>query len=268
MSATKRGRVPDLLEKKRAGEKITMLTAYDYTMAGLMEEAGVDVLLVGDSLANVIAGYESTLPVTMEQMIHHAAAVARAARRALVVADLPFLAYEVSPEEALRNAGRMLKEAGVAAVKLEGGREIAPTVERLVGAGIPVVGHLGLTPQSVHKLGGYRVQGRDEADAQRLLEDARLLEQAGAGAIVLELVPAELARRVSEALTIPTIGIGAGPHCDGQVLVCYDLLGINDRFKPKFVKRYAELAQTIRQAVGAYADDVRNGRFPGPEHSF
>lgn len=263
----KRIRMRDLIEMKRSGKKIVMATAYDYTMAQLVEAAGVDSILVGDSLGNVIAGYESTLPVTMDQMVYHAALVARACRRALVVADMPFMSYEVSVEEALRNAGRLMKEAGVAAVKLEGGREYAPVVKRLVAAGIPVVGHLGLPPQSIHAIGGYRVQGRTEEDAQRIIEDARILEEAGAGAIVLELIPAELGRRVSEALTIPTIGIGAGPHCDGQVLVTYDLLGMTD-FHPKFVKRYAELGEVIRSAVSTYAEEVRTGRFPTEEHSF
>lgn len=263
----KRVRMRDFIEMKRAGQKIVMATAYDYTMAALLEAAGVDTLLVGDSLGNVVAGYDSTLPVTLDQMIYHASMVARACRRVLVVADLPFMTYEVSVEDALRNAGRLMKEAGVAAVKLEGGREYAEVVRRLVAAGIPVVGHLGLPPQSVHTIGGYRVQGRTTEEAQRILEDARILEEAGAGAIVLELVPAEVGRMVSEALTIPTIGIGAGPHCDGQVLVTHDLLGMTD-FHPKFVKRYAEVGQIIRTAVETYANEVRSGLFPSEEHSF
>lgn len=264
----KRVRMPDLVEMKRSGRKIVMVTAYDYTMAGLVEAAGVDVVLVGDSVGNVMAGYDSTLPVTMDQMVYHASLVARACRRALVVADMPFMSYEVSPEQALQNAGRLMKEAGVAAVKLEGGREYAETVRRLVAAGIPVVGHLGLPPQSVHTIGGYRVQGKTKEEADRILEDALALEEAGAGAIVLELVPAEVGKRISEALTVPTIGIGAGPHCDGQVLVINDLLGMSGDFRPRFVKRYAELGEAILRAVETYAEEVRSGQFPGEEHSF
>lgn len=263
-----RVRLPQLAAMRSAGQKIVMVTAYDYTMARLMDQAGVDALLVGDSVGQVVAGYETTLPVTMEHMVYHTAAVRRGASRPLVIADLPFLSYQVSPEHALLNAGRLLKEGGADAVKLEGGREMAPTVRRLVEAGIPVVGHIGLTPQHVHRLGGYRVQGRSEADAERLLADAKALEEAGAACLVLELVPSEVARRVTEALSIPTVGIGAGPHCDGQVLVSYDMLGLNEDFKPRFLKRYAQLGRAVRDAVAAYAAEVRAGTFPGAEHSY
>ena len=258
----KRMRVPELKEKKRRGEKIVMLTAYDATMARLLEGAGVDVLLVGDSLGMVIMGCETTLPVTLEVMIHHTAAVSRGAARALVIADMPFLSYQVSVPEAVRNAGRLLQEGGAAAVKIEGGRGTEETARRLVDVGIPVMGHLGLVPQSVHQLGGFAPQARVERDADQLIADARGLEAAGAFAVVLESIPAELAKRVTADLSIPTIGIGAGPHCDGQVLVSYDMLGLFDTFVPPFVKQYANLAETIRAAAHAYSQDVREGRFP------
>ncbi len=247
---------------------ITMLTAYDYSMSKILDEAGMDMLLVGDSLGNVILGYESTLPVTMEDMIHHVKAVARGARQAMVVADMPFMSYHVSVEEALRNAGRFLKEAGAQAVKLEGGREMAEVIQNLVQSGIPVVGHLGLTPQSVHQLGGYKVQGKSEQAARKLLDDAKLVESSGAFALVLECIPAALAKLVTESLGIPTIGIGAGSHCDGQVLVVHDALGINAGSTTKFVKQYANLHQQIVEAVKAYKKDVNDRTFPGPEHSF
>jgi 3-methyl-2-oxobutanoate hydroxymethyltransferase len=245
-----------------------MLTCYDAMFARLLEEAGVDVLLVGDSLNQVIAGHETTLSTTLDQMIYHAAAVRRVSRRALVFVDLPFLTYQVTIPEAIRNAGRVLQETGAHGVKLEGGSHMIETVAALVERGIPVIGHLGLTPQSVHALGGYRVQGRDAAAADRLLEAARGLESAGACAIVLELIPAALAGRVSQALTIPTVGIGAGPQCDGQVLVLHDMLGLNEQFAPKFLKHYGKLGETVREAVRAYATDVREGKYPGKEHSF
>jgi 3-methyl-2-oxobutanoate hydroxymethyltransferase len=225
-------------------------------------------VLVGDSLHQVLGGHETTLGATLEQMIYHAAAVRRGAPRALIFVDLPFLTYQVSVKEAIRNAGRVLQESGVQGVKLEGGLAMAATVRALVERGIPVMGHLGLTPQAVHALGGYRVQGRETDAADRLLADARELEQAGACALVLELVPAALARRISEALTIPTIGIGAGPGCDGQVLVLHDMLGLNEAFSPKFLKRYAELGDTVRTAARRFADEVKQGRYPGVEHSF
>jgi 3-methyl-2-oxobutanoate hydroxymethyltransferase len=260
--------VPDLLAMKAAGRRIVMLTCYDAAFARLLEAADVDVLLVGDSLNQVLAGQETTLSATLDQMIYHAASVRRGARRSLVFVDLPFLTYQISVPEAIRNAGRVLQESGAHGVKLEGGRPMAETVRALVERGIPVLGHLGLTPQSVHALGGYRVQGREAGAADRLLADARALEEAGACGIVLELLPSALARRISSALTIPTIGIGAGAGCDGQVLVLHDMLGLNETFNPKFLKRYAELGEAVRTAVRAYAADVRDGRYPGPEHSF
>jgi 3-methyl-2-oxobutanoate hydroxymethyltransferase len=260
--------VPDLLAMKAAGRRIVMLTCYDAAFARLLEQAEVDVLLVGDSVNQVLAGQETTLSATLDQMIYHAASVRRGARRALVFVDLPFLTYQVSPTEAIRNAGRVLQESGAHGVKLEGGRPMAETVRALVDRGIPVIGHLGLTPQSVHALGGYRVQGRDASTAERLLADARALEEAGACAIVLELLPAALATRITGALTIPTIGIGAGVGCDGQVLVLHDMLGLNEMFNPKFLKRYAELGEAVRAAVRSYAAEVRDGTYPGPEHSF
>jgi 3-methyl-2-oxobutanoate hydroxymethyltransferase len=260
--------VSDLLARKRSGQRIVMLTCYDAVFARLLEEAGVDVLLVGDSVNQVLAGQETTLSTTLDQMIYHAAAVRRGSRRALVFVDLPFLTYQITIPEAIRNAGRVLQQSGAHGVKLEGGSHMAETVRALVERGIPVIGHLGLTPQSVHALGGYRVQGRDSASADRLLEDARALEAAGACAIVLELIPAALARRVTQALTIPTVGIGAGPHCDGQVLVLHDMLGLNEQFEPKFLKRYSRLADAVRDAVRRYAEDVREGKYPAKEHSF
>jgi 3-methyl-2-oxobutanoate hydroxymethyltransferase len=261
----KRIRVPDLKEKKKRGEKIAVLTAYDATMARLLERAGIDVLLVGDSLGMVVLGYETTLPVTLDAMVHHTAAVSRGASRALVVADMPFLTFQVSVTEAVRNAGRLIQEGGAAAVKIEGGAVIVDVAQRLVEIGIPVMGHLGLLPQSVHQLGGYRQQARLEQDAEKLIADARALEQAGVFAIVLESIPAEVAREATAALAIPTIGIGAGPHCDGQVLVSYDALGLFNGAVPPFVKQYARLGEQVVAAAKAYAEDVREGRFPAPE---
>ena len=260
--------VHELLAMKERGERIVCLTCYDALFARLLDESGVDILLVGDSVNQVLAGGETTLSATLEQMIYHTRIVRRGASRALVVCDLPFLSYQISKEEAIKNAGRVMAETGCHAVKLEGGKPMAQTVRALVDVGIPVMGHLGLTPQSVHALGGYRVQGRDEKTAERLKEDAKALEDAGAFAIVLELVPAPLASQITKSLTIPTIGIGAGPACDGQVLVLHDMLGLNDKFVAKFVKRYAALAEDVREAVGLYAAEVREGRYPGPEHSF
>jgi 3-methyl-2-oxobutanoate hydroxymethyltransferase len=260
--------VHDLLKKKERGERIVVLTCYDALFARLLDESGVDVLLVGDSVNQVLAGADTTLSATLEQMLYHTKIVRRGATRAMVLCDLPFLTYQVSRDEAIRNAGRVLHETGCHGVKLEGGQAMAPTVRALVDVGIPVMGHLGLTPQSVHALGGYRVQGRDAEAARRLQDDARALEDAGAFAVVLELIPAPLASTISRALTIPTIGIGAGPGCDGQVLVLHDMLGLNDRFSAKFVKRYAQLADEVREAVQRYAAEVREGRYPGPEHSF
>jgi len=269
MNADARPRsVLDLSAWKAAGRRLVMLTCYDAAFARLLDRAEVDVLLVGDSLNQVIAGQETTLSATLDQMIYHAAAVRRGAAGTLLFVDLPFLTYQVSVPEAIRNAGRVLQETEANGVKLEGGRHMAETVRALVERGIPVMGHLGLTPQSVHALGGYKVQGRDPAAAERLLDDAKELEAAGACAIVLELIPAEVSRRISAALTIPTIGIGAGPGCDGQVLVLHDMLGLNEGFSPKFLKRYAELGGAVRDAVRAYATEVRKGTYPGREHSF
>jgi len=262
-----RVRLPHLAAKKKRGEKITMLTAYDATMARLMDTAGIDVLLVGDSLGTVIMGCETTLPVTLDVMLHHTRAVCKGARRALVVADLPFLTYQVEISEAVRNAGRLLQEGGAAAVKLEGGVAVADTVHRLVSLGIPVMGHVGLTPQSVHQLGGFRAVGKTQSEADRVRDDARALQQAGAFAIVLESMPAEVAEAITKELTIPTIGIGAGPACDGQVLVSYDAFGLFETFVPRFVKQYARLGEEMTAAAKDYIADVRDGRFPAREHS-
>lgn len=255
-------------DMKKRGEKFTMLTAYDYPMATILDEAGVDILLVGDSLGMVVLGYDSTLPVTMEDMLHHTKAVARGAKRALIVGDMPFMSYQVSVEEAVRNAGRFLQEGGAQAVKLEGGREVAEVTRRIAAAGIPVMAHLGLTPQSVHQLGGYKVQGKQEEAARRIKEDAKILEEAGAFSLVLECVPKGLAAEITAALTIPTIGIGAGVHCDGQVLVVHDMLGLFERFTPKFVKKYTLLNMQICEAVRTYIKEVKEGSFPDDAHSF
>ncbi len=252
---------------KEREEKIVMTTAYDALFASLVDRAGVDVILVGDSVATVLGGHDTTLPVTVRQMIYHARMVRRGTTRALVVVDLPFLSYQVSVEDALRNAGRVLKKTGAAAVKLEGGHVVAATIRALVDAGIPVMGHLGFTPQSVNTLGGHRIQGKHEAAADQLVEDAKALEQAGVFSIVLELMPAEVSKRVTEAVSVPTIGIGAGPHCDGQVLVLHDLLGLNENFNPKFLKKYGELGQAVRDAVSKFGDEVRAEQYPDAEHS-
>lgn len=260
--------IPSLHTRKSRGEKIVALTAYDYIMALLLDEAGVDVILVGDSAAMVCGGRESTLPLTMEESLYHCRMARRGVRKALLVADLPFLSYQVSIEDAMRNAGRFFKEAEVGAVKLEGGAPIAAAVKSLVQAGMPVMGHLGLTPQSIRKLGGYTVQARDRIAAEQLLEDALILQDAGVFALVLEKIPREVAKNVTARLDIPTIGIGAGPDCDGQILVTYDMLGMFEAFNPKFVRQYANLATTIRQAVSQYRADVRSGSFPGDDESF
>ena len=257
-----------LRKMKAAGERISVLTCYDATFAALLDASPVEVLLVGDSLGMVIQGQKSTLPVTVDDVVYHLKAVTRHAQRAHVVGDMPFMSYQASVDAAVENAGRLVAEGGAESVKLEGGAEFADVVRKIVRAGIPVMGHLGLTPQSVHKMGGYVVQGRDEEKAARLLEDAKALEQAGCYSIVLEGIPLDLGRRVTEALSIPTIGIGAGPHCDGQVLVVYDMLGMNPAFAPKFVKRYAELHRVIEEAVGRYVAEVRDGSFPSAAHSF
>jgi 3-methyl-2-oxobutanoate hydroxymethyltransferase len=259
-------RIPELLRIKQRGQKITMLTAYDATMARLLDRAGIDILLVGDSLGMVIMGHNSTLPVTMDVMVHHTRAVANGTERALIVTDMPFLSFQTGPKKAIRNAGRLLQEGGAAAVKLEGGAVVAPTVRRIVETGIPVMGHLGLTPQSVHQLGGFRAVGKTKQEADIILEDARLLQDAGAFAVVLESIPTELAAQVTAELKIPTIGIGAGPYCDGQVLVGYDAFGLFDEFVPRFVRQYANLGEQMGKAAKAYIEDVRSGRFPAEEH--
>jgi len=259
--------VPAFQQKKRCSEPIAMLTGYDYPTSLTLDQAGIDAILVGDSLGMVVLGYENTLPLTMDEMLHHCKAVARGARSALLIGDMPFMSYQVSVEEAVRNAGRFLQQAGMQAVKLEGGRERLEVVRAIVGAGIPVMGHLGLTPQAIHALGGFHPQGRTAAAAKRLLEDALLLEEAGCFSLVLESIPARLAELVTKRLSIPTIGIGAGPGCDGQVLVVHDLLGLYERFTPKFVKKYAELHTEMRRAFGEYIADVTARRFPAQEHT-
>ncbi len=259
--------VRDIKAMKRRGEKIVMLTAYDYSTARILDEAGIHILLVGDSLGMVVLGYESTIPVTMDEMLPHVKAVARGAKRAHVVADMPFMSYQTGPEEALRNAARFLKEGGAQSVKLEGGQEVAEIVHRLTLAGIPVMGHLGLTPQSIHQLGGYHVRGKTKEQAAKLIADAIALEEAGAYSIVLESVPAPLARVITQRLHIPTIGIGAGPWCDGQVQVIHDILGLYPDFVPRHAKQYLRLGDLIRQAVTSYAREVAEGTFPGSEHS-
>ena len=254
---------------KAKGERIAVLTAYDFLMAGLVDEAGIDCVLVGDSLGQVFAGEASTLPVTLEQMIYHTRAVRRAVKHALLVIDMPFLTYQVSPEEAIRNCGRALQETGAQAVKLEGGNEeIAETIRRIVAAGIPVMGHLGLTPQSVHALGGYRLIGREAEEGERLMGSARRITEAGCFSMVLEMIPQGLAGQITREIPIPTIGIGAGPECDGQVLVLPDMLGLNEAFSPGFLKRYAKLAGSVREAVAEYVREVKEGSYPGPEHSY
>lgn len=257
-----------LLEMKAQGEKIAMLTAYDFTLAGLVDQAGVEVILVGDSASNVMAGHETTVPITLDQMIYHAGSVVRAAKRALILVDLPFGTYQSDSKEALRSSIRIMKEAGAHAVKLEGGYEVKDSIERIIKAGIPVMGHLGLTPQSIYKFGTYTVRAREEAEAQKLLEDAKLLEQLGCFAIVLEKIPAELAQKVAQELKIPVIGIGAGAGVDGQVLVLHDMLGMNQEFSPRFLRRYADLGQVISAAVSDYTSDVKSGDFPNEQEQY
>ena len=264
--------VPEILKRKQGGKKIAMLTAYDYPFARILDEAGVDVLLVGDTLGMVVQGLDTTLPVTVDEIIYHLKMVARARTRALVVGDLPFLSYQVSPEEALRNAGRMMKEGGAEAVKLEGGINVAATIAALAAVDIPVMGHIGLTPQSVHRMGGHKVQGKKHGrmagGRERLLDDAVAVEEAGAFALVLEGIPLDLAAEITERVSIPTIGIGAGVGCDGQVLVLHDLLGLFDKFAPKFSKRYVNLKEIVAGAVRQYIDEVQHGEFPTDAHSF
>ncbi len=257
-----------LQEMKAAGERIACLTAYDYLTAQFLDAAGVDLILVGDSAGNVFAGYDTTVPMTMEQMLYHAAVVCRGVERALVVADLPFMSYQISEEEALRNAGRFIKEALAEAVKLEGGEAYCPTVRRIVEAGIPVMGHLGLTPQSIHQFGSYKPRGVEEGEAERIIADARALEDAGAFAIVLEKIPTALAKTVTESITVPTIGIGAGPDCSGQILVTPDMLGLVENFRPRFVRRYADLGKVMEEAFREYCADVKKGAFPSDAESY
>jgi 3-methyl-2-oxobutanoate hydroxymethyltransferase len=258
----------DIYKKKAEGKKITMLTAYDYPTAQIVDQAGIDMILVGDSLGNVVQGMPNTLPVTMDEMIYHTKMVSRATQSAMVVGDMPFLSYQTHKAEAVRNAGRFLKEAGAEAVKLEGGSQMAETIRAIVDAGIPVVAHIGLTPQYVHMLGGFKVQGRDEAAREKILADARAVQDAGAFSVVLEAMPSSLAKEIHQLLRIPTIGIGAGPDCDGQVLVIHDILGLFDRFTPKFVKKYANLKDQALKAVKEYKGEVEAGTFPSEEHSF
>jgi len=257
----------DFLRMKQRRQPISMLTAYDYPTALAMDQAGIDSILVGDSLGMVVLGYPDTLSVTMDDMLHHCKAVARGAHASLLIGDMPFMSYQVSPQEAVRNAGRFLQEAGMDAVKLEGGRDRQDAIRLIVSAGIPVMGHIGLTPQSVHQLGGYRLQGRNSAEARRLLDDARILQDAGCFSLVLESVPSQLATLISQELEIPSIGIGAGPGCDGQVLVTHDLLGLFERFTPRFVKQYANLSQEMTLAFNQYSQDVREHRFPANEQT-
>lgn len=258
----------DIYKKKAEGKKITMLTAYDYPTAQIVDQAGIDMILVGDSLGNVVQGKANTLPVTMDEMIYHTKMVARAAQTAMVVGDMPFLSYQTDKADAVRNAGRFLKEGSAEAVKLEGGSQVAETIRAIVNAGIPVMAHIGLTPQYVHLLGGFKVQGRDEAAREKILADARAVQDAGAFAVVLEAIPLSLAADIHQAVHIPSIGIGAGPGCDGQVLVIHDLLGLFDRFTPKFVKKYGNLREQALRAVKEYKQDVEGGQFPSEEHCF
>jgi 3-methyl-2-oxobutanoate hydroxymethyltransferase len=265
---TQRVTIHTLRGMKERGEKIAMLTAYDATFARLLDEGGADVLLVGDSLGMVVQGNDTTLPVTLEEMAYHCRAVVRGTTRAHVVGDMPFMTYQASVEQGMANAGRLIKEGGCHSVKLEGGAQHAELVRRLVGAGIPVMGHIGLTPQSYHQLGGFKVQGREQGGRERLVNDALALEEAGVYAIVLEAIPSDIAREITERVSVPTIGIGAGVACDGQVLVSYDMLGMDETFKPRFVRRFATLGATIKEAVGAYVSEVRGATFPSDAESF
>jgi len=260
--------IQDFLKKKSEGRKITMLTAYDYPFAQIVDEAGIDAILVGDSLGMVVQGLDNTLPVTMDEMIYHTKIVARAVKNALVIGDMPFMSYQTGIEEAVRNAGRFLKEAGASAVKLEGGADVAGQIRAMTRSEIPVMAHIGLTPQSIHRMGGFKVQGKTEEAANRLIEEAHTVEEAGAFALLIEAIPMKLANRITKELSIPTIGIGAGPHCDGQVLVLHDVIGMFERFVPKFVKRYANLKDEALKAIRAYREEVENGEFPSEEQSF
>jgi 3-methyl-2-oxobutanoate hydroxymethyltransferase len=260
--------VHDLLKKKAEKRKITMLTAYDYPFAKIVDEAGIDGIIVGDSLAMVVQGLENTLPVTMDEMVYHTKIVARAVSNAIVIGDMPFMSYQASIGDAVRNAGRFLKEAGASAVKIEGGAEVAEHIRAMTKSDIPVMAHIGLTPQSIHRMGGYKIQGRTKEAAERLIEEAHITEDAGAFSLILEAIPAELAARITKELTIPTIGIGAGPSCDGQVLVLHDVIGLFERFLPKFAKRYVNVKDEVLRAIKNYKEEVENGLFPSDEHSF
>jgi 3-methyl-2-oxobutanoate hydroxymethyltransferase len=268
MMANRKVTVLDLQEWKEQGQPITMLAAYDYPTARLVDQAGIDIILVGDSVGMVLLGYEHTVPVTMEEMLHYCKAVARGAKRALLVGDMPFLSYQVDAKEAIRNAGRFLKEGNMDVIKVEGGQEIAPTAQAIIKAGIPVMGHIGLTPQTISKLGGYRVQGRDVTTAKALIDDAVALEEAGVFSILLEAIPSPVAKLITERVSIPTIGIGSGPDCDGQSMVIHDLAGLIERKLPKFVKQYVNVLPTIQQALATYREEVIAGTFPGPEHCY
>jgi len=265
---TQRKTILQILAMKERGEKISVLTAYDYPFAQLMDNAGIDMILVGDSVGSVFSGYDNTLPVTIDEMIYHTRAVVRGSRKALIVTDMPFMSYQVDIADARRNAGRLVKEAGAQAVKLEGGEHMAETIRAIVDIDIPVVGHIGLTPQSIHRMGGFKVQGRAEAQARQILADAKAVEEAGAFAVVLEGIPRDLAKQVTESISIPTIGIGAGADCDGQVLVIHDILGLCDKYSPKFVKRFADVSDTISQGISDYISEVKSGSFPTLDHSF
>lgn len=260
--------VPEIVNMKKQGEKITALTAYDVLMAQILDDSGIDIILVGDSAGMVMSGYENTLAVTMEEMLFYCKSVRRGVKRALLIADMPFLSYQTSIEEAIKNAGRFLQEAGMEAVKIEGGKAVKDIVKKLVGFGVPVMGHIGLTPQSIHQFGGYGLRGKDDQIAKQLLEDAFILQEAGAFSIVLEKIPSALAKEITNTLDIPTIGIGAGKDCDGQILVSHDMLGLYEKFKPKFVRHYAELGRSMREAFNSYINDVKNTKFPSEDESY
>ncbi len=260
--------IQDFLKKKREGKKITMLTAYDYPFARIVDEAGIDAILVGDSLGMVVQGLENTLPVTMDEMIYHTKIVTRAVKNAMVMGDMPFMSYQTSIEDAVRNAGRFLKEAGASAIKMEGGAEVAENIRAMTKSDIPVMAHIGLTPQSIHRMGGYKVQGKTEESAKRLIEEAHIVEEAGAFSLLLEAIPMNLAKQITEELSIPTIGIGAGPHCDGQILVLHDVIGLFERFVPKFAKQYTDVKEEALKAIRAYKEEIEKGIFPSDEQSF
>jgi 3-methyl-2-oxobutanoate hydroxymethyltransferase len=260
--------IQDFLKKKAEKKKITLLTAYDYPFARIVDEAGIDAIIVGDSVGMVVQGLENTLPVTMDEMVYHTKIVSRAVRNTMVIGDLPFMSYQISVEDAVRNAGRFLKDAGASAVKIEGGAEVADHIRAMTKSDIPVMAHIGLTPQSIHRMGGYKVQGKTEESAKRLLEEAHIVEEVGAFSLLLEAIPTGLAKRITEELTIPTIGIGAGPYCDGQVLVLHDVIGLFDKFLPKFAKRYTNVRDDVLHAVRLFKEEVEKGTFPSEKHSF